>query len=587
MRCFFPGLTLAILISISGQPAPIPTTVLVSSFTAKQRTINPPASFTAEPMVIGNWGNKRLRFAFCYMGANGCVSKLSPYYEVNMGTDASAQAIRIPGGDRTNTAVGFLAWWNWPDDPNPANAAAFFPCRPANGQNYIFHFSPGDTRLGGQQLLADPNLGPSYNYSPNGQRFWPQGAKGLEGDVIPDPWLPPIISSHGLPIGQYTVFAAYLLPNGGETARGPPQTVTLGFDPAKGQTRAILCHRNEAVQQGVAGTVVYVQTAQGIYRSVFPRNFTTFYISRLGQPAKPPIPSPTWTSNPLVEALDSDAPVIILDTDVTVDCPVVIPYKPNITLRRIISEYKTITVAGKGELLTVNSEPHVYLEGIQFAGPSTTQGVNFCDHSGSCNFFCNFTRCNFRPGSGLWLCVDDSAGVVPNGSPLYITGHTASESFFNDCYCQREALIQGGQSVNFFFSKHRQDVGADGSLETAAMHLYGNKFISYDYFGVDNSAHSLLDISNDGGPLAIQIKNLFIDKGIPFLINKGQNEPATVELNFGNSNRESGPQAFATAPNGPLTIKLNSFIHNAPKAYGQVRAFSLDPSEAAAIQVVP
>jgi len=50
-------------------------------------------------------------------------------------------------------------------------------------------------------------------------------------------------------------------------------------------------------------------------------------------------------------------------------------------------------------------------------------------------------------------------------------------------------------------------------------------------------------------------------------------------------NRESGPQALCFSPNGPLTLKLDSFIHAAPKCYGNVKAFSVNPSEAAQIQV--
>jgi len=561
-------------------------TVLVSSFTAKQRTIAAPVNFTVEPLIIGGWSNERIRFAYAFIGSNNAVTALSPYTEVKTGTDYSGQSIRIPGGDRTNCAVGFCAFWNKPDSQYPD---AYFPCLPENGSNYIFHFAPGDLRLGGQRLIPDPNLGPSYNYivPTTGKYWWNRGATGLEGQAIPDPTLAPIISSHGLPIGQYTVSAAYLLPNGGETTRSPPQTVNLTDDPAKGHYRAILCHRNEAVQQGVTATAIYVQNPQGsIFRSVFPRNYVTFYISKLGTPAKlPATATATWFSNPLVEALDSDAATIQLDTDITVDVAPVLPYKPNITLRRIASDYKTVTVLGKGELLTVNAEPHVYLEGLQFAGPSTSQGVNFCDHNGGCNFFQHFTRCNFRPSSGFWLQVDDSGAVVPNGSPLYVAGHTASECFFDDCYCQREGFIAGSQSVDFFFTRHRQDVGSDGRFESAALHAKGNKFLSMKYWGCDNSAHCLLNIHNEAGDLAIDVDNLFIDKHLPVLIQKGQNKSAAVSLRFGTMNRETGPQALCFAPNGPLTLKLDSFITQATKAYGMVKAFSLDPAEAQAIVV--
>jgi len=488
-------------------------TVIVSSFVGKIRTINPPANFSAEPFVCGNleWPAERIRFAYAFWGANNGITALSPYTEVKLGTDWTGHAIRIPGGDAKNTAVAFMAFWQRPDHPIVGYRSLWFPMIPENGKNHLFHFSVGDLRLGGQRLLADPNLGAHYDYQINGSYFYPRGASGLEEKPVPDPTLAPLISSHGLPVGQYTVSAAYLLPNGSETARTSPQLITLASN-----QRAILCHRNEPVQQGVTATVIYVQTSTGLFRSVFPRNFVTWYVSRLGTPAKFPQPNPSWMSNALVEALDSDAEVIVLDTDLTVDVGVVVPYKPNINVRRILSENKTVTVNGTGELLTVNAEPHIYLEGLQFAGPTTTQGINFVDHNGGCNFFCHFTRCNIRLGSGYWLCVDDAGGVVPNGSPLYVTGHTVSEVWFDDSYCQQSAYIAGSQSVDFFFSRHRQDVNCDGSLETAAMHLKSNKFVTVNGWWPDNSAHCLLNLHNEAGPISVQVQNLFCDKAIQF-----------------------------------------------------------------------
>jgi hypothetical protein len=99
-------------------------------------------------------------------------------------------------------------------------------------------------------------------------------------------------------------------------------------------------------------------------------------------------------------------------------------------------------------------------------------------------------------------------------------------------------------------------------LESAAIHLHNNKFVSIDGWWPDNSAQCLLNIHNQAGPLVIEIKNMFVDRNIPMLYMKGQNEPAKIIVRCSNLNRER-EQILGIAVGSPLTVQLEGFDHQA------------------------
>lgn len=563
-----------------------------SSFTPKLRTYQAPGNFYAEPLIAGGWPAKRVRFAWAPWGANNAIGALSPYTEVTLTNDNVPIAIRV-NADRSNPAVGYMVFYQLPDDL--VNPTLWFPCTPENGTNQLFHFGCGDYRLNGQPVLVPTFPQPHYTYQVNGQYFYPRGPLGLEGELVPDPTIAPTITTHGgFSLGTYYVSIAYLLGNGTETPRTPPQAVLL----AANNERAILLHRNENVPHGVVGIVVYV----GLYPlkqyrqpAIVQRNAVTFWIASFDQstPAAQNPTSASWLSNKPTELLDSNAEVCVIDEDYDdLDAPLVIPYRPDLPLRQLVSDSgrRRLTVVNGFELLTCQ-DSYFYCTGFAFSGPNTKQGLNFCDPSGGENFFVHFERCSFIPGpnAAYWLLIDDIGTNVPVGQPIYVAGHTASEVWFTQCYAQREGYISGNQSVDIFFDQHRQDTG-NSSIETADFHLRNNKFVVFRQLWCDNSAHALIDMHNEAGPLVVSLENCFIDKHKPLIVKKGQNEPGKLLLSVGNLNRETGAQSLAHAPNGPLTIELRAFLHQTSRIYGgnigTVKVYSLDPSEAAALTIV-
>jgi hypothetical protein len=133
--------------------------------------------------------------------------------------------------------------------------------------------------------------------------------------------------------------------------------------------------------------------------------------------------------------------------------------------------------------------------------------------------------------------------------------------------------------------------GCDGlaaAMESAAAHLNGNKFVSFDYWGASAGVRSLINCHNQSGPIFVDMNHAFIDHTIQSIFTKGQNTPATITVRNSNFNRDGGTyQILAAAPDGSLTLKLDNAIHAAPKAFGNVVKFSLNPAEASAIYTIP
>jgi hypothetical protein len=176
----------------------------------------------------------------------------------------------------------------------------------------------------------------------------------------------------------------------------------------------------------------------------------------------PPIPSQPWTSSPLLEAIESGASTVIVDTDCVVDCGPVINFHDNgiRTIKRA-SGTEVITVATSLSPLLTVSDSHLVIE-LEMEGGNN--GIDFADPTGGCCFDCRIGG-NYRPTGRFTLTIDDAGAVGSlDSSGLLVAGHTASEIFIESIevpttYAQKEIWVQGGQSVDIFIRNLRQDVG--------------------------------------------------------------------------------------------------------------------------------
>lgn len=587
MRSLLFALAIVLLVLLAGKC--FGQSVLVSSFQPKQRTINPPANFTAQPLCMGQfyWYAGDYQFAYAWVGADGKYCGLSPSVQVHLNYNGGNFFIRIPG-NAGSKAIGFVPFFKPLNSPQVNWQNLWFPCAPSNGINQWFHFAPGSRREGGQLLIVYP-YNPSTGSAPQHWDYvvpttnkptFPRGGIGWDGSLLTIPATAPEITVAGqIAPGDWYVASSYVCGNGVETGLSPPQKVTLGST-----QHFIQLSRSDSLQQGVKSFRVYMGSSatdlhlQGTYQ----RNWLNFYLSNYNPNGLPPMSKgATWLSNPLAEALDSNAMEVIVDIPLKIDCAPVIPYRADLSQRVIRgTAYQQITVPADGECLTMQAS-YTYLENIQFAGGN--EGLNFCDNTGGCCFLDHYKKVNIRPASGYGIIADD-AGTPGNG------GHAASEQFFEDCYIQREMLIGDNQQVDFDFKTFRQDVLTQGHkypLETAALHAKGNKFLTFDYWGVDASAQTLINLHNEAGPCTISVNRLYVDLPIPMLVAKGQNEPGTISFSNGTANASG---LFGLSPNNsPLTIKLDNFIHQRPRLIcspqGVSKVLALDPVEAQSVQV--
>lgn len=595
------------LASLTLYASTVSDVVLVSQFAEGQVTVQPCRSLTASTMVLGGsqWQAGRYQFVVVFVGANGRYTQISPPSEAQLEA-GSGVTIRVPSRPRRDIPVGFLVFYQWLDNPHAPYRSIWWPSKPVNGRNQVFSFSPGDRKLNGQLInpynyypeTFDWKGPPHWNYtSPiTGQRFYQTGALDPNGVVVGDPEMAPQVTVHDkLPVGDLWYALSYVLPDGRETATTAPQRVTVPRD-----RRSLMLHRNEELQQGVKWQYVYLGTnpyelhRQPCYvtgTNFWPRNWCSLLVSSMRLTNIPPRPAATtvWTASPLHMALLSNARTIVLDRNIETNCGPVIPYRPDVPMRRIVGDaWQEVKVLGPGELIT-NSSQYTYVENFRLVGEQATEGINYCDPNGGAAMQTRWTRMNIRPKQGYVLYADDPGGkcaITPNGVAVY--DHTASEQHFHDCYFKGPLYIRGNQTVSFSFTQLRQDVNAGADpfwLETAGAHLMSNKFFQFSWWGVDETPRTILNLHNEAGPLTVDCDHLYADKANPLFISKGQNTPARVNLRSGTVNRQTGNQVFAVAPGGTLKLFLEGFNHQSPAAYGDVTVWSADEAERQGVRV--